>query len=497
MLIAGIVISLSFAISEAEQRKTAEESLKRSNSIQTFLADSLKAGDPDRAGTTEISAQNLIDDMADRAGETFSDDPETLAQVRDLIGDGYLSLGKYNLAQPQYEDAVLIREQRLNDQGLAIARSWKRLASTLRAMGNAEQALAMHTQALNRATDLITLSEHNNNLELKARAIATRGDILQQISYCHRTLQDFESALDACQRSVSDFESLENLPGNQIAQMSLSEQEELKELISSALLELAISLRKIRRLEEAIEQYEKAYSKHETYFPDRPYPGKALILQSWGLALRDLGQFEEARNKLDQVIQIYRRAGLEGQPAPRLGSARSILSSILWGQAQNLDQQSPEDTQQREQLVMEAIEHEQEALKIRQRVYGNDSPNHRLIETCHQKLAMYYQDQGMWQEALNQMTKMRNIYEATIEVDHPNYWYTAWIESRMGQSLLELQRYEEAEPLLLSSYTVLKATNSVDQPMKDEALRRIIDLYERTGNEISTAHYRQMLNSPQ
>lgn len=495
VLIAGIVISVSFAVSEAEQRKTAEASLKRSNSIQQFLANSLKAGDPDRAGTTEISAQNLIDDMAVRAGDTFRDDPETLAELRDLIGDGYFALGKYNLAQPQYEDAVRIREQEIGDEGLAIAGSWRRLAETTRAMGHADQALAIHERALKRASELINQSKETNDLKLLSEALLARGDILQQISFCYRTLGFFDAALEAAQKSIMDFEKLESLPGDLIAQMSPSRQDDLREFTTNAPLESAISLRKLRRSEEAIAQYKNAYAKHGALFPDRPYPGKAIILQSWALALRDLKQFDAARGKLDEVIDIYLKAGLGGQPAPRLGSARSTLSSILWGHAQSLESQTPEMIQQRNQLVQDAVQQEQEALSIRMAVYGTESPNHRLIETCHRKLAMFYEDQQMWEDALREMTKMRDIYAATISPEDTNYWYKAWAESRMGEVLLELEQYEQAEPLLLGSYTVLKATTDVDQEEIDRALRRIIDMYERSGNETSAAHYQRMLNT--
>ena len=175
---------------------------------------------------------------------------------------------------------------------------------------------------------------------------------------------------------------------------------------------------------------------------------------------------------MGEVIQICLAAGLGSEPAPRLGSARSTLASLLWAHAESLDIQNPELIDQRNALVMDAVEQEQEALAIREAVYGVKAPHHRLIERCHRKLAMYFEDQQMWDHALHHLTKLRDTYAATIDQDYSDYWYKAWVESRMGAALLEQERYEEAEPLLLGSYTILKSADGVED--EETQIQKII-----------------------
>jgi serine/threonine-protein kinase len=72
-------------------------------------------------------------------------------------------------------------------------------------------------------------------------------------------------------------------------------------------------------------------------------------------------------------------------------------------------------------------------------------------------------------------------------------WQTAETESFLGACQAALQRYEEAEPLLVESYATLKARRGDQDRRTRRTLQYLIDLYEAWGNPEKAAQYRAHL----
>jgi hypothetical protein len=82
------------------------------------------------------------------------------------------------------------------------------------------------------------------------------------------------------------------------------------------------------------------------------------------------------------------------------------------------------------------------------------------------------------------------ILRQTLPGGHPNI---AQAESILGGCLTFSQDYEEAEPLLLGSYPVLKARTGGQSSETQDALRRIVRLYESWGRADRAVRYRSAL----
>jgi hypothetical protein len=67
------------------------------------------------------------------------------------------------------------------------------------------------------------------------------------------------------------------------------------------------------------------------------------------------------------------------------------------------------------------------------------------------------------------------------------------IASLLGGCLTAARRYGEAEPLLLESYPIIKASFGDAHPRTGVALKRIIDLYEGWGKRDKATQYRTMV----
>ncbi len=70
-------------------------------------------------------------------------------------------------------------------------------------------------------------------------------------------------------------------------------------------------------------------------------------------------------------------------------------------------------------------------------------------------------------------------------------------ESIIGACLTAAGRYEEAEPLLVRSYSLLRAELGETHRFTLDALQRIIDLYEAWGRPEQAAEYRAKEPVPQ
>ncbi len=102
--------------------------------------------------------------------------------------------------------------------------------------------------------------------------------------------------------------------------------------------------------------------------------------------------------------------------------------------------------------------------------------------------------QGKWAEA-------EKVLRQTLEVRRkksPQDWTTNNTESLLGEALLGLKRYEDAEPLLQAGHKGLVAKRyyipyMVQTQRLNEAVERLIRLYEATDKPARAAEYRKML----
>jgi tetratricopeptide (TPR) repeat protein len=100
-------------------------------------------------------------------------------------------------------------------------------------------------------------------------------------------------------------------------------------------------------------------------------------------------------------------------------------------------------------------------------------------------------EEALPEEALPLATEARDIYVATLSEDH---WRTAVAIGAEGAALAGLGNYEQAEPLLLRSYSVLSQDPSAQARYVDDARRRLASLYSEWGKPEQAAEYRKVMS---
>ena len=117
----------------------------------------------------------------------------------------------------------------------------------------------------------------------------------------------------------------------------------------------------------------------------------------------------------------------------------------------------------------------QEAVAIKTGVHGDD---HTDVADSLTLLASCLVAQGRFDEAYEHAGAAKQMLVSALG---DNHWRTALAASAEGAALAGLERYAEAEPLLVESYTVLSNDAGAMQALVDTAGDRLVSLYEALG----------------
>jgi hypothetical protein len=103
-------------------------------------------------------------------------------------------------------------------------------------------------------------------------------------------------------------------------------------------------------------------------------------------------------------------------------------------------------------------------------------------------------DSGKPREAEPMLRESLNILREGL---HEGHWLTADSQSVLGGCLLALGRHEEAKPLLIQGYAQLNAEFGAAHELTQEAIQRLVDLYDDWGKPEQAARWRTKVPSTQ
>jgi tetratricopeptide (TPR) repeat protein len=128
-----------------------------------------------------------------------------------------------------------------------------------------------------------------------------------------------------------------------------------------------------------------------------------------------------------------------------------------------------------------------DALAMRKHLLGNEHPK---IASSMAALARLYLETNRVAEAQSLAHDARLMSESTLSADH---WRTAWAASIEGASFARLGEYEQAETMLLNSYTVISQSEDARPTYVEFALASLVQLYEDWDKESQAAEFRGRL----
>ncbi|MFZ4574218.1 MAG: serine/threonine-protein kinase, partial [Phycisphaerales bacterium] len=101
-LVVGLVRAREAVAAETFERKRAESTI-------AFLQGMLESVDPQKAQGRDITVRDILDDAASKVGTRFSNDPVLEASMREVIGETYYKLSRYEEASVHLARAAELR----------------------------------------------------------------------------------------------------------------------------------------------------------------------------------------------------------------------------------------------------------------------------------------------------------------------------------------------------------------------------------------------------
>ncbi|MCZ6835224.1 MAG: serine/threonine-protein kinase [Planctomycetota bacterium] len=233
---------------------------------------------------------------------------------------------------------------------------------------------------------------------------------------------------------------------------------------------LAVVYVRLNRLEEAEPMFAKAYRlKKEAFGPQ--HSSTMVSLSNLAYINSALGRHKEAMKLNQQALKTRLEVFGELHPDTLFSIHNTGLVHIELGEYED------------------AIRMFTQAYENRRQVLGADHPN---TITSLISLATSYNRSGDVEGALRQTTIAVEVGRQSLTSEH---WRLGDILMRHGSYLLKVERYDEAEPVLLEAKDILVATLGDSSPPAQMNYGSIVTLYEKMNREEDASTYRKLLNS--
>ena len=439
-LVGGIVATLN-------QVRTARRERARAEAISTFLQKALNASNPERNVSGQLTVKDLLNDASKRlATEELSDQPEVKAELQRIIGESYLSLGQYDLAQQNLMAALQTQTRISGEDGLGRLKTGVMLAGLWAgAKGDYAEANKFYLANLPRL-----------RAEQKKRTISADylGAALNGFALLRRAQGDSKEAESLLREELAlrPYVSPEQKNGLGVAQailaLTLSDQGKFDEAI------------KIVREKIAAIRRETAEKRSEL----------AANLTGLGSFLLENSQTGESLENLREAETIYRK--LYSDASLQLGDNIRLQAQAFFAEGN----------------YSEAEVRINETLKIYRAATSQQFINYATALVVQ---GLIYSQTGRTEEAEKLLREAVRIRTENVPETH---FLRATANGALGEFLTAQKRFPEAEPFLLASHQSLGKSQGANSPRTRLALQRLVRLYENWGRSEAASAYRGKLS---
>lgn len=393
---------------------------EKAEQVSAFLMGLFEASEPGEAPGDTITARELLERGVRRA-EELDAQPEVQAQMLDLTGRVYQSLGSYDRAEPLLRRALSLRRSLHGEEHVEVAKSLDNVATLLQRQGRYGEAEPLFRRALAVRRELpdpgaAKVDVGLNNLAL---LLGRRGKYDEAERLYRRSL--------SMKRKRFGEESLE---------------------VATALHNLASLLRERGDAASAEPLFRRALALRRAQLGDG-HPLVAQSLDHLGSLLLGRGDPEAAEPLLRSALAT--RRDVLGEEHPDVTTTLHNLASVLrekgeYGEA--------------EALARSVVARDRRQLGGR----------HPYVASSLLNLARVRLERG---DAPGAEPLLREALDIRRQALPRGHWEIAEAEGLLGEALARLGRWAEAEPLLRGSHARLLDAFGPDDPRTREAEQRL------------------------
>ena len=463
---------------EAAAVREAEKVL----AVNKYLEEMLSSANP-KTGDRNVKVLTVVDRQADRIDRAFPDQPEVEASLRTTMGQTYMSLGEWAKAEKQYRAALSIRQRILGDDHRDTLSSTSNLADSLGKLDRGDEAERLYEEVLEKERRILGRDDPGTILTECNRAIffADQGRLAEAEEGLRAVLAKEQRVLG--DRHPDRIEAMGALAVVLTKRQKLPEAEDLqretlaiqREILGSehpetlsSLANLAAILISRNELAKAEPLQREVLNKKEKVLGN-DHPDTISAKHNLASLLFKQGKLDDAKHLFGEVLEARVRV---------LGEERIETLSTMDNYAFVL--LTTGDFAEAESIARRSLE-------IEERVLGQEHPT--TVATM-EGLALILLHQGKLDEA-------DRFFAESVErvgmLEPLNRDQVARFCLHHGSCLARLERYDEAEKLLLESYENFKATWGKGHERTRGPIRFLIDLNRSLGRTEKVAHFEALL----
>lgn len=504
----GITMSVMFA-RQRRERLRADAERDKAEQINSFLQGMLSSVDPKKALGRDVTVREVLDEADRRITAALTGQPAVAAGVRSTIGLTYMALGVYEKAESHLRYALATRDSLLGSDDPEVAGSLNDLGMLRWRRGDYPAADSLFRRALDIQRRRLggrdpEVAGTLGNLGLLAR---DRGNYAAAESLARVSLEMRRALFPGVNLEVADglntMASILQSRGNPAAAEAASREALAmrRELLGSPHPDVAENLNNLADILKAENRYPAADSLlRESLAMGRAmlgpeHPSVAAALNNLATVLTYEGKYAEAESLSWQALRIYRKR--LGDEHPSVASALNNLAGLLQSEGKNaeaeplyrqtlalrrklLGEEHPAVAVTLNNLglvcqgqgkLAEAESFYRQALAMRRQLLGKSHPQ---VANSLLGLGQLLLEKG---DATGAEPLLRECMEIRGRQGPPGSWQLAAAENALGGCLAMEKRYAEAESLLTRSTPVITAASAASRQLKQDALRRVIDLY--------------------
>jgi eukaryotic-like serine/threonine-protein kinase len=388
----AVAVLVAFMVMQAVQLRRITRERDRADRITQFMTNMFKVSDPSKARGNTITAREILDKSSKQIESELAKDPETKAQMLNVMGTVYQGLGLYPRAEQLMKEAVEIRRSVLGSEHRDTIDSTGRLARIVQGEGRYAEAEKMERELVPVEQRVLGPDHRTTLAEQSSLAwiLEDEGHPADAEKLCRATAERQQRVFGA-----DDPETMESM--RRLAWILGSEAHYPEaEKIGRETLD-----RRIRLLG-----------------PEDPHT--LLSMSELGVIFVEEGQNEQAEPLLRQVLEVQRR--ILGPDHQSTLATADALGVVL----------------QHEHRYAEAEQLFRESLALETRAEGPDHPNTLMTMS---NLATLIESQGHYSDAERLDREILSRRRRALGQDHPD---TAISVYNLADILYQQHRYPEA-----------------------------------------------------
>jgi serine/threonine protein kinase/tetratricopeptide (TPR) repeat protein len=485
VVLVGLVVSIAMYLQAEQARQKEAAARDEAQAVADFLKnDVLASVDPAKAKGQEVAVRYILDAASKSMADKFAGKPLVEASICQTLGNTYLSLGKYEAAEPHLKRALAIRQEQLGADHPDTATSMFELGALYVEQGRLDETEPLYVKAL----------------QIRRRVLgAEHPDTLTSMHFLAGLYWDQSQFDKAKPLYIETLQSRRRVLGEE-------HPDTLESMASLAWLYWTME----ERFEEAERLYVKALETQRRVL-GQDHPETAVTMFGLGFMYSSKGSYDKAEPLLVNVLDLRRR--VLGQEHPdtlrsmnalaliynrqgRFDEAEELYKKVLEVRRRVLGQEHPDTLMSMSQLAWlyssqerfdEAEELLVEALEITRRHLGAEQDE--TLGAMH-NLAVFYAAQDRYGEAEALFKEGLQIARRQLGQEQ----YAVHFVYGMALVYHKQGRYAEAEPLYKEALDASRRTVGAEHPQTQAIMAKLVEVYEAWGKPEKAKELRRELS---